>query len=386
MEPFRLDIGQTDLDDLHDRLARTRWPEQLPGRHGWSKGVPVAEARAWAGELAAFDARALEAELNAIPQFTTEIDGARVHFVHARSPREDATPLLLLHGWPGTLVELIDLIGPLTDPPSADAPAFDVVIPSHPGTGLSGRVADPGWGVPRTARAYAELMSRLGYDSYVVQGGDHGAVLAPHVGRVDAQRVAAVHVNAATLGFMPTGPVDQETAAQLSPVERRRLESISRFLTDGHGYNVIQATRPQTIGYGLEDSPIAQLTWIVEKVEAWTHDPATLTHRSYRDRHLANVLLHWLTRSATSAADTIYAGYGELFADPAAAFANSGVPTAVLVSAEDPSIRRFAEVGNTIVRWTDLETGGHFAALEQPDALVEDLRAFVRQLGIRSAA
>jgi len=220
-------------------------------------------------------------------------------------------------------------------------------------------------------------MGQLGYESYVVQGGDHDAVLAPHLGRVDTEHGRGIHVNAATLGFMPLGDVDEETAAELSPVEQSRLELIAKFMSDGNGYNVIQTTRPQTIGYGLEDSLVAQLTWIVEKVEAWTHNASKLADQHYRGRHLANVLLYWLTRTATSAADNIYAAYEELFADPQTAFANSGVPTAVIAYAEDPSIRRFAEQSNTIVRWTDVDDGGHFAALEQPESLVTDLRAFV---------
>lgn len=379
MHAFQLDIDEADIADLRERLSRTRWPEQLPGESGWSKGTPVSEAKAWAHDLAGLDWREVQDELNALPQWTAEIDGATVHFVHARSERDDAVPLLLLHGWPGTVLEPIDLVEPLTTPPAGE-PAFHVVIPSHPGTGLSGRTSEPGWGVPRTSRAYAHLMAELGYESYVVQGGDHGAVLAPHVARVDQDHVRGVHVNAATLGFMPMEEVDEETAAELSFVERRRLEMIGEFMTDGNAYNLIQSTRPQTIGYGLEDSPAALLTFIVEKVQAWTHDEARLTDPHYRSRHLANVLLYWLTRTATSTADNVYAAYGELFADPESAFGNSGVPTAVLASAEDISIRRFAERGNTIVRWTDLDDGGHFAALEQPEVLLADLRAFVGDL------
>lgn len=380
MQPFQLDISDSQVQAMRDRLTHTRWPEQLPGTDGWSKGVPVDEAKAWAKDLAAFEWRGLQDELNALPQWTTEIDGTTIHFVHVRSPRDDAIPLIVLHGWPGTVVELIDLIEPLTAPESDDDPAFHVVIPSHPGVGLSGRTTSPGWGVPRTTRAYAALMAQLGYESYVVQGGDHGAVLAPHLGRVDTEHVRGIHVNAATVGFIPMGEVDDETAAELSPLEQRRLGLIATFLTDGNGYNIIQSTRPQTIGYGLEDSPAAQLTWIVEKVKDWTHDASKLADQHYRDRHLANVLLYWLTRTATSAANNIYAGYGELFADPQRAFANSGVPTAVIAYAGDPSIRRFAEQGNTIVRWTDVDDGGHFAALEQPESLVTDLREFVRNL------
>lgn len=380
MQPYSLDIDEADITDLRARIANTRWPEQLPGVDGWQKGTPIAAARAWAEALAEFDWRALQAELNALPQFVTEIDGATVHFIHVRSARADAVPLLALHGWPGTALELIDLIAPLTDPESDDEPAFHVVIPSHPGVGLSGRTPET-WGVPRSSRAYADLMAQLGYDSYVVQGGDHGAVLAPQVARVDAEHVRGVHVNAATLGFMPMSELDEETMAGLTEVEQRRLQAIGAFMSSGNGYQVIQSTRPQTIGVGLEDSPAALLTWILDKVEAWTHDPALLGDAHYRSRHLADVLVYWLTRTATSAADNVYAAYGDLFADPAAAFANSGVPTAVIVYAEDIAIRQFAEQGNTIVRWTDVDTGGHFAALEQPDSLVADLRAFVRGLG-----
>lgn len=379
LTPFQLRIDAEDIDELRRRLSATRWPRVLPGEPGWSKGTPVDAARRWADDLATFGWRALQDELNVLPQWIAEVDGANIHVVHVRSERSGATPLLLLHGWPGTVAEMLDLVRPLTEP-SAGEPAFDVVIPSHPGTGLSGPTDQPGWGVPRTARAYAALMAELGYKSYVVQGGDHGAVLAPHVGRVDPMRVRAIHVNAATLGFMPTGTVDDEVAAELTPLERRRLDLIDEFMSDGNAYNVIQATRPQTIGYGLEDSPAALLTFIVEKVQAWTHDQALLDDAHYRARHLADVLLYWLTRTATSTADNVYAGYGELFADPSTSFANSGVPTGVIAFSEDVSIRRFAEQGNTIVRWTDVETGGHFAALEQPHDLVADLRAFVADL------
>jgi pimeloyl-ACP methyl ester carboxylesterase len=379
MKPYTFTIDESDIEDLRHRLANTRWPDQLPGVEGWSKGVPVEEARNWAEELTDFDWQALKDELDGVPQFVTKLDGESIHLVHVRSARADAIPLLILHGWPGTVVDLIDLIDPLAAPPSLDDPAFHVVIPSHPGTGLSGPTTQSGWGVDRTARAYAALMAELGYHDYVVQGGDHGAVLAPHLGRVDPDHVRGIHVNAATIGFIPTGPVDEQTLAQLSPVEQRRLAAIGTFLTDGNGYNVIQATRPQTIGYGLEDSPAALLTWIVEKVHAWTHSPATLADRKYRQRHLANVLLFWLTRTATSTANNVYAEYSGLFTDPNS-FTNSGVPTAVIAFAEDPPIRRYAEHTNTIVRWTDVEDGGHFAALEQPDQLITDLRSFVIEL------
>lgn len=376
MHPYRLEIAEADVADLRDRLDRARWPVQLPLHGSGTKGLTVEDARGWAADLARLDVRAVQEELNDLPQWITRIDGADIHFVHVRSGRPGAIPLLLLHGWPGTVVELIDLVPELTSGGSGGA-RFDVVIPSHPGTGLSGRVSAPGWGVDRTARAYARLMQTLGYSSYVVQGGDHGAVLGPHVGRVDPERVLGVHVNAASLGFMPLSPVAGEARSRLSQIERHRLDLIDRFMAEGNGYNVIQATRPQTIGYGLEDSPLALLTWIIDKVTDWTHDPRLLEDRHYRDRHLTNVLIYWVTRTATSAANAVYAEYAGLFADPTA-FTDSRVPTAVIAYAEDPSIRPYAEQSNSIVRWTDVDDGGHFAALEQPESLVADLRAFVR--------
>jgi len=379
IEDYRIDISAEDVRDLQDRIDRTRWPVQLPGGEDWSKGPTVSAAQAWAAALRDFDWSAFQEEFNAAPQFVSTIDGARIHFIHARSDRSDSIPLLALHGWPGTPVEYLDLLPGLTAPESGDEPAFHVIAPSHPGVGLSGPTDEPGWGVDRTARAYATLMAELGYDRYLVQGGDHGAIIGPHVGRVDAESVIGVHVNAATIGFMPMGEVSDEDAAALTDLERARLAAIGRFMSEGNGYNVIQATRPQTIGYGLDDSPAALLTWMLDKIHEWTHSPDVFDNPRYRERHLADVLLYWFTRTGTSAANNVYAEYGSLFADPKS-FANSGVPTAVIAFAEDISIRRFSEPANTIVRWTDSDEGGHFAALEQPEALLADLRAFAREV------
>ncbi|WP_336631969.1 MULTISPECIES: epoxide hydrolase family protein [unclassified Microbacterium] len=376
---YRLYLAPEDIRDLQSRIDRTRWPVQLPGAEDWSAGTPVAAAQTWAAALRDIDWGAFQEEFNAVPQFVATIDGTTVHFLHVRSERPDAIPLLALHGWPGTPVEYLDLVAPLTDPGSPAEPAFHVVVPSHPGVGLSGPTPDAGWGVDRTARAYATLMAGLGYDRYLVQGGDHGAVLAPHVGRVDRDHVIGVHVNAATIGFMPMEPVSEADAEDLTDTERARLASIGRFMSEGNGYNVIQATRPQTIGYGLEDSPVALLTWMLDKIHEWTHSPDIFEDPRYRDRHLADVLIYWLTRTATSTANNVYAEYGALFSDPAA-FENSGVPTAVIAFAEDISIRRFSEQSHTIVRWTDSDVGGHFAALEQPAELLADLRAFAQSI------
>jgi pimeloyl-ACP methyl ester carboxylesterase len=377
--PFRLDITGDALADLRDRLARTRWPQQLPGL-GWSRGVD----RGYLQELAeywrdGYDWRAQEAELNKLPQFTTTIDGANVHFLHVRSGHAEATPLILTHGWPGSVVEFLDVIGPLTDPAAHGGQpedAFHVVIPSIPGFGLSGPAPGPGWDSYRIATAFAELMSRLGYDRYIAQGGDFGAFVSPDLARVAGEHVIGVHVNAATFGFIPMGEVDEETAASLTETERARLARLGAYMADGNGYFQIQATRPNTIGFALNDSPAGQLAWIVEKFKEWTHPAGELPERSVdRDRMLTNVMLYWLTGTGASSAHIYYeSAHSGRWPTP------SGVPTGVAAFAQDVAIRRFAEPLNNIVHWSDFDEGGHFAAMERPDLLAGDLRAFARTL------
>jgi pimeloyl-ACP methyl ester carboxylesterase len=377
--PFRLDIPQDALDDLRDRLDRTRWPAQLPGL-GWSRGVD----RAYLEELAqywrdGYDWRAQEAELNKLPQFTTTIDGANVHFLHVRSDHAGATPLILTHGWPGSVIEFLDVIGPLTDPTAHGGgpdDAFHVVIPSIPGFGLSGPTPDPGWDSYRIATAFAELMSRLGYDRYIAQGGDFGAFVSPDLARVAGEHVIGVHVNAATVGFIPMGEVDEETAASLTETERARLARLGAYLAEGNGYFQIQATRPATVGFALNDSPAGQLAWIVEKFKEWTHPSGELPERSVsRDRMLTNVMLYWLTGTGASSAHLYYeSAHSGRWPAP------SGVPTGVAAFAEDVAIRRFAEPLNNIVHWSDFDEGGHFAAMERPGLLAGDLRSFAMTL------
>jgi pimeloyl-ACP methyl ester carboxylesterase len=376
---FQISIPQGDLDDLAARLARTRWPASLPGAP-WERGVPVGYLRELAGYWrTGFDWRAAEARLNAYPQFITEIDGQRIHFLHVRSPEPDATPLLLLHGWPGSIVEFQSVIGPLTDPRRHGAdpgPAFDLVIPSLPGFGFSGPVTEPGWGSRRMARALAELMGRLGYQRYGAQGGDFGAFVAPDLGRVDPEHLIGIHVNAATMGFIPFGDIPDEEQATLSATEKERLHRMQAFQAEGNGYFQIQATRPQTLGYALTDSPAGQLAWIVEKFKEWTNSGHELPEDAIpRDVILTNVSLYWFTGTAGSAANVYYESmHSGDWPVP------SGVPTGVAVFAEDIAIRRYAERGNNIVHWTDFGTGGHFAALETPDLLVADVRAFFAAL------
>jgi uncharacterized protein (TIGR03086 family) len=375
IEEFRIDVPQADLDDLAERLARTRWPSALPGA-AWERGVPVDYVR----ELAAywrdgFDWRAQETRLNSYPQYTTRIDGQRIHFLHVKSPEPEATPLLLLHGWPGSVVEFLNVIGPLSDPRSHGgdpAQAFDLVIPSLPGFGFSTPVSGPGWGSRRIATAFAALMRRLGYERYGAQGGDFGAFVAPDLGRVDPEHVIGVHVNAATMGFIPFGDIPEAELATLTPAEQRRLQLMQRFLAEGNGYFQIQATRPQTLSYGLADSPVGQLAWIVEKFKEWTSSDHELPEDAVaRDDILADVSLYWFTQTGGSAANLYYEGmHGNDWP------ARSAVPTGVAVFGQDIAIRRYAEQANHIVHWSDFDTGGHFAALETPDLLVGDIRAF----------
>jgi epoxide hydrolase len=378
IRPYRISVPQADIDDLRERLARTRWTRDLPGT-GWERGVPAAYLRELAGHWEKeYDWRAHEAALNAYPQFVTTIDGTQVHFLHVRSAEPAATPLLLLHGWPGSIVEFTDMIGPLTDPAAHGkdaADAFHVVIPSLPGYGFSGPLTETGWTDGRTAAALTALMDRLGYDRYGVQGGDVGAFIGPLMGRAAPDRVIGVHVNA--LVTFPTG--DPADMAALTEAERARLAAMQQWQQRSGAYMQLQGTRPQTIAHALTDSPAGLLAWIVEKFQEWTDPAAALPEDAVdRDRILTNVSVYWYTRTAGSAAHTYY----ERFNDPAAWAPRdpATVPTAVTVFTTDVSVRRFAEKAHNVVRWSEFGRGGHFAALEAPDLLTADVQAFFRSL------
>ena len=381
IRPFRIDVPQAALDDLHDRLARTRWPDELPGV-GWDYGVPLDYLRGLAEHWrTSYDWRAQEARLNTHPQFTTTVDGQNIHFLHVRSAAPDAMPLLLTHGWPGSVAEFLDVIGPLTEPGSHGGDprdAFYLVIPAIPGFGFSGPTRERGWTTLRTAHAWAELMRRLGYHRYGAQGGDFGAIISPLLGRIDADHVAGVHLNAATAGFIPWGEVDPAELATFSDIEKARLGRLRQFMEGGNAYFQIQATRPQTLAYSLTDSPVGQLAWIVDKFSAWTHTKTGIPEDAIgRDDMLTNVMLYWLTGTAGSAA-RLY--YENMHMTPAWGQPPATTPTGVAAFAEDIAIRRYGEQANNIVHWTDIDQGGHFAAMETPELLVTDIRTFFRGL------
>ncbi|HEX2682067.1 MAG TPA: epoxide hydrolase [Candidatus Dormibacteraeota bacterium] len=375
VKPFRIDVPQADLDDLQRRIATTRWPDELPGT-GWSYGVPVGYVKALAEHWAQrYDWRKWEADLNALPQFMTSIDGQDIHFVHLRSKEPNALPLLVTHGWPGSVVELMKVIRPLADPQRFGgdaAEAFHVVAPSIPGYGFSGPTHETGWDVKRIAGAFDELMGRLGYDRYGTQGGDWGSVISRQLGLMHPDHVIGSHYN--TLAATPSG--DPEEMKLLSDKERSFLERGQRFQQQGSGYYMIQGSRPQTLAYGLTDSPVGLLAWISEKFTEWA-DPASVIDR---EQILTNVSVYWFTGTVNSAS-RLYAEFGR----SGSAWGKvepSTVPSGVAQFPYEifPPIRRFAERSNRIVHWTEFEHGGHFAAMEQPDLLVGDVRAFFRNL------
>ncbi|MCY1076981.1 epoxide hydrolase family protein [Archangium lansingense] len=382
LQAFRIEIPQADLDDLRERLSRTRWPDELPGA-GWSYGVPLGYLK----ELAAYwrttyDWRAHEAELNAHPQFTTEIDGQRIHFLHVRSPEPDALPLLLTHGWPSSVVEYLDVIGPLSNPRAHGgdpAQAFHLVIPSLPGYGLSGPTRDAGWGTRRVARAWAELMSRLGYQRYGAQGGDWGSWISRELGLIDPEHVIGVHTNG--LITFPCG--DPNELVGLSEVDQARLEFAAHYMAELYGYKKIQSTRPQTLAYGLTDSPIAQLAWIVGVFKEWTDCTDTPEDAVDRDRLLTNVMLYWLTHTANSSSRSfVETPDSPEEVDLTMEVKPSTVPTGVAVFPRGilRPVRRFADRDNkNIVHWTEFDRGGTFAALEEPDLFIGDVRQFFRR-------
>jgi epoxide hydrolase len=376
--PFRIAIPEEQLDDLRRRLDHIRWPEE-PASADWSTGTPLAAVRDLVDHWRdSYDWRRHEARLNEIPQFTTTVWGADIHFLHVRSPEPDALPLILSHGWPGSFVEFVDLIGPLTDPRAfgADAAdAFHVVIPSLPGFVFSGPRDSASWSSTDTGEAWAELMGRLGYERFGAVGNDLGSVVSIETGRRAPDRVVGVHVNQA-FSFPSGDPVE---FASLREDDFRRLAVLERFVNEHSGFNKIQSTRPQTLAYGLADSPVGQLAWNLDLLRGFGEQDADTEASLDADWILTNVMLYWLTGTAASSARSYYAdahAAGDAPPDP------TTTPLGVAVFAGDfESIRPFVERDHkNIHQWHEHDRGGHFAGTAAPDLLAADLRSFFRPL------
>ncbi len=381
IRPFRVDVLQEDLDELHDRLGRTRWPDELPGV-GWSRGVPLGYikdvAEYW---QASYDWREWETKLNEFSQFTTQIDGQNIHFLHVRSPEPDALPLIISHGYPSSVVEFLDVIGPLTDPVSHGgdaADAFHLVAPSIPGFGFSTPVRETGWEMARTARAFAELMRQLGYERYGAQGGDVGAGIVGMLAGIDRERVLAVHTNSDPLAVM--GAIDYlpEGAARIERLSEDNRAAVERARTisqEGSGYLKLQSNRPQTIAYSLNDSPVGQLAWIFENFKEWTDGTAELPEDAVDlDQLLTNVSIYWFAGTGASAARFLYeTGHSTEWGAPGTA------PQGWALFAAQPFVRAMMDPDHEIEHWSEFDRGGHFPAMEVPGLLVEDIRRFFRR-------
>lgn len=369
--PFTLSVDQADIDDLNRRLGETRWPDEHPDA-GWADGLPLAYAQ----ELVAywrdsFDWRAQEERLNAVPQFTTGIDGHQLHFFHVRSPRADARPLLLIHGWPSGPTDFLTMIPLLTDP-SDGGQAFDVVVPTIPGFGVSGPVT--GWTLTRAADAFAALMDRLGYDRYLVHGYDTGAGVARDLGLRHGERVAGIH----TTGMLGGEELTEETADMSVPEEASAVADGYRYMYDVGAYAMLQSTRPQSISYALTDSPVGQMSWLVERYRDWSSAKGAPEEVLDRDEMLTVVSIYWFFRTAGSSAR--YYKYGlPNWAEP---LEPSTGPTAILVMADDIGrpVRHLVETTDNVVHWTAAERGGHFAAWEQPELVAADIRVGIGDL------
>lgn len=376
IRPFRIDIPQAQLDDLRRRLRETRWPER-EAVEDWTQGTPlsyVQEVCAYWAEK--YDWRATEARLNAFPQFTTEIDGLDIHFIHARSPHEGAAPLIITHGWPGSIVEFHKVIGPLTDPVKYGgnaADAFHVVAPSLPGYGFSGKPAKNGWGVEKIGNAWAALMARLGYSRYFAQGGDWGSAVTSAIGAQDPKHCAGIHLN------MVTARPDPETMNDLTDLEKGAIAALQYYQDWDSGYSKEQSTRPQTVGYGLVDSPAGLAAWILEKFWAWTDCDGHPENALTRDEMLDDIMLYWLPGTGASSARL----YWESFGRAGGAQAPITVPVGCSIFPKEifRASRRWADKRfPNIVHWNELPKGGHFAAFEQPEVFVNELRTCFRGL------
>jgi len=372
--PFKVHVPQAALDDLKERLANARWPDKEPVTD-WSQGVPLAKAQAlteyWRTN---YDWRRIESALNGLPQFRTQIDGLGIYFIHVRSKNENALPIILTHGWPGSIIEFMQVVAPLVDPTAnggkADE-AFHVVIPSLPGFGFSDKPTEPGWRLPRIDSAWAALMARLGYSHYVAQGGDWGAGVTSWMAKQQPAGLVAIHLNLPIL--FPPPPTRGYSAT-----EQPALAQLGKYASDGSAYGSIQATRPQTLGYGLADSPVGQAMWIYEKFQAWSDNKGDPTEAISLDHMLDDITLYWLTDTAASSARLYYESWAKDFSRMPLDF-----PVAVSIFKGDfftPPKVWGEETYSKLFYWNEVPKGGHFAALEQPDLFVAELRKSFSQM------
>jgi pimeloyl-ACP methyl ester carboxylesterase len=373
---FKIQVPQSVLDDLKIRLANTRWPNKEPVGD-WSQGAPLSKAQALAEYWRTqHNWRRVENELNGLPQFRTQIDGLWIHFIHVRSKHAKALPIILTHGWPGSILEFLQVIGPLTDPTAHGGKgedAFHVVIPSLPGFGFSDKPIVPGWGLPRIANAWAELMARLRYSRYVAQGGDWGAGVSTWMAKQRPSGLAAIHLNLPILFPPPPPPAAGYTAA-----EQDALAHLTKYASDGSAYASIQGTRPQTLGYGLADSPVGQAMWIYEKFQAWSDNKGDPAEAISIDRMLDDITLYWLTDSAASSARLYYESFAKDFARMPL-----DLSVAVSIFKGDfftPPKTWADQTYSKLFYWNEVPKGGHFAALEQPKLFVAELRKSFAQL------
>jgi epoxide hydrolase len=375
IEPFHLAVPEAALDDLKARLARTRWPERETVMDA-SQGVRLTDAQALCAYWRdTYDWRRCEARLNASGQFRTVIDGLGIHFLHVRSPEPDAIALILTHGWPGSVVEFLKVIGPLSDPAAHGGDrnqAFHVVVPSLPGYGFSDRPAEAGWSVERIAAAWVTLMRRLGYDRFVAQGGDWGSAVTSAMAAIAPPELAAIHLN-----FVVAFP-QQDDLAHLSAREQQAMADFQRFKELGQGYSAEQGTRPQTLGYGLTDSPAGQAAWILEKLAEWTDSGGDPLSVLGHDEILDNIMLYWLPGTAASSARLYWESHRNFAAGPTdLPVACSIFPKEIVRPSRSWAERKYPN----LVHWGEPERGGHFAAFEQPDLFVDEIRrafAFLR--------
>ncbi len=376
IQRFDIHVPDTDLEDLKRRLERTRFPDQIPGT-GWDYGAELAYVRElvgyWRDE---YDWRAQEAQLNQLDHFRTRIDGQSIHFAHLRSRHADALPLIISHGWPGSIVEFLDVVGPLVDPEAHGgeaADAFHLVLPSLPGYGFSEPTRSAGWDTRRIAGAFAQLMARLGYRRYGAQGGDWGAMVTSNLALVDAEHVAGIHTN------MPLASPPADGPGDLTAQEQADVAEMAAFMENETGYQRIQGTKPQTLGFGLNDSPAGLCAWIVEKFRTWSDCDGNPESVYTRDALLTNVMLYWVTGTITSSARLYYETmkHGRVGLE-----SRIEVPTGVARFPRE--IMRFPRAWvarhYNLTHWTEMPRGGHFAAMEQPRLFVDDVRSFFRSV------